>query len=83
MEMGRARHKVLRAVAQLLGEFRGRRFNAVEVSVPRLEVFSRCELSEDLGKAPAFSVQSPECKLMELLLLLRYVNARLPMRQKD
>ena len=34
MKMGRARHKILQeAVAQTLAEFRGRRFNAVEVSV--------------------------------------------------
>lgn len=34
VKMGRARHKILQeAVAQTLAEFRGRKFNAVEVSI--------------------------------------------------
>jgi len=47
VKMGRARHKILQdAVAQILGEFRGRKFNAVEVSV----LTSKCFLGVNFLK---------------------------------
>ncbi len=47
VKMGRARHKILQdAVAQTLAEFRGRKFNAVEVSV----LASKCFLGMNFVK---------------------------------
>ena len=47
VKMGRARHKILQnAVAQILDEFRGRKFNAAEVSV----LTSKCFLGVNFLK---------------------------------
>ena len=47
VKMGRSRHKILQnAVAQVLDEFRGRKFNAVEVSV----LTSKCFLGVNFLK---------------------------------
>jgi len=47
VKMGRVRHKILQeAVAQTLAEFRGRKFNAVEVSV----LISKCFLGVNFLK---------------------------------